>query len=130
MQLLVPGCISGKQTAGHEQTLDDADMLGAQFGPTEHPVFSAQRNDPQRPFQVVRVDRDIGVLQIDRQAGASLADVGKRLREGAAWQETLRLEVVVDPFEEAFGYGFGMGLTQGGNTPMPWCPQGVTTSAR
>jgi 5-methylcytosine-specific restriction endonuclease McrA len=52
------------QAAGHEQALDDADMLGAHFGPTEHSIFATERYDPQRTFQMVRVDPDIGVVQV------------------------------------------------------------------
>jgi hypothetical protein len=41
------------QAARHEQFLDDADMLVAQFGPTEHPIFSPERDHPKRPFDVL-----------------------------------------------------------------------------
>ena len=34
------------QPTGRNQALDDADMLGAELGPAEHPIFSTQRNWP------------------------------------------------------------------------------------
>ena len=34
------------ETAGDDQALHDADVLGSEFGPTEHPGFSAHRNCP------------------------------------------------------------------------------------
>ena len=41
------------QAAGHQQTLDDADVLGAQFGPGEQPVAPAHGDDTQCAFQMV-----------------------------------------------------------------------------
>ena len=53
------------QTAGGDQALDDADMPGTEFCPTEHPVFPALGNRTERAFEVVGVDRDIRVGQED-----------------------------------------------------------------
>jgi hypothetical protein len=52
--------IDAMQSAGHDQTLDDADVLGTEFGPAEEPGLATHRNDAQCSFQMVRVDRDIG----------------------------------------------------------------------
>ena len=48
------------QSARHEQALNDADIPGAQFGPTEQPIFAAERIHPQRTFEVIGVDLDTG----------------------------------------------------------------------
>lgn len=34
------------QPTGCDQALDDADVLGAQLGPAEHPIFPTHRNRP------------------------------------------------------------------------------------
>jgi hypothetical protein len=62
---------------------------------------------------VVGVDRDIGIVQVDGEAVTPLADVVRRFREATAWQEALRLEVFVDPLEEAFRHRLAMGLAPG-----------------
>ena len=72
------------KTAGRDQTLDDADMPGAELCPAEHPVFSTLGNRTERPFEMVGVDRDIGIGEEDLKRHASVAGVGQRLRERVA----------------------------------------------
>mgnify|MGYP006172658723 CR=1 FL=1 len=72
------------QPTGRNQALDDADMLGAELGPAEHPVFSTYGNRPQRPFEVVGIDRHIRVGQEHLQCRSSLVRVDQRLGQRVA----------------------------------------------
>ena len=69
--------IDAVKSAGGDQTLDDADVPGAQFGPTEQPVLSSHRNDAQRAFQMVGIDRHVGIGEEHFQPGPPLASVGQ-----------------------------------------------------
>ncbi len=83
------------QPAGDDQALHDADLGGAEFGPAEIPVLATHRNDPQRPFEVVGIDRDIGVGQIDLERASSFAGIGEHPGERSARQQTLRFELPI-----------------------------------
>ena len=54
------------EPTGRQQALHNADMLGAQLGPAEQPVFF-HRDDPQGGLEVVRVDRYLWVIQADSE---------------------------------------------------------------
>jgi hypothetical protein len=86
------------QSAGHQQTLHDANMSGAEFGPGEQPIAASHGDDPQGTLQMIRIDRHIRIVKVDFQPGSPFPDVGQRRQEGAARQEAIRLELFVDPF--------------------------------
>lgn len=83
--------IDAVQSAGDDQTLRDADLLGAEFGPTEVPVFSPHRNRAQPALQVVRVDRHVRIAQEDLKPEPPFSHVLQRLRERIARQQSLSL---------------------------------------
>lgn len=97
------------QAASHDQTLHDTHMLGAELRPTEIPVLAAHRYRSERALEVVRIDRNIRVLQEDLQTQATLAHVIERLRERIARRELLTLELLMDPLEECIDFGFCVG---------------------
>jgi len=99
------------QPAGGQQALHNADVLGSQLSPAEQPVLLTHRDHAQRTLKVVRVDRYLRVVQVDRQADSSLADIRQRTEEGTARQESLLVELLVDPGEEAFVDGFRLLLS-------------------
>lgn len=94
------------QPAGCQQALHNADMLGAKFGPAEQPVLLTHRDHPQGALEMVRVDRYLRVLQVDRQADPALKDIRERSKEGTARQKAPVVELLVDPREEAVEYRF------------------------
>ena len=62
--------IDAVQAAGDDEALDDADMLGAEFCPGEHPCLPPHWNCPQRPLEVIGVDGDIRIGEEDFQCPA------------------------------------------------------------
>jgi len=60
------------QAAGHQQTLDDPDLFGAELGPRKQPILAAHRYGAQRPLQVVGVDSYIRIGKIDLKRLAPL----------------------------------------------------------
>ena len=94
------------QPARDQQALHNADMFGAQLGPAEQPALLSHRGDPQGALKMVRIDRYVRVIQVNRQAGAALPDISQRAQEGAARQVSLRVERLVDPGEKALNDGF------------------------
>ena len=100
--------VDAVQSASDDQTLDDADVFGAEFGPAEEPGLATHRNDAQRPFQMVRVDRDIGVGEKYLEADTSFAHIVQSLDKGVARREALSLELLIDPFEEELDERFAV----------------------
>ena len=98
------------QPAGGQQALHNADVLGAQLSPAEQPVLFAHWDHPQGAFEVVRVDRYLRVIKIDRQPDPALTDIGQRSEKGAARQEALLVKLLVDPGEEAIEDRLGLFL--------------------
>ena len=70
------------QSAGTDQAVDDAHVLGAKFGPAEVPVFTTHGDDAQGAFEVVGVDGDVGVAEEYLKSRATIACVGQRLGQG------------------------------------------------
>src|SRR6266704_1283007 len=75
-------------------------MPGSELGPAEEPVPAAHRDRTQRALEVVRIDRHVGIVEEDLQPQASLSYIVECLGEGAARQEALALELLLDPREE------------------------------
>jgi len=89
------------EPTGRQQALDNVYMSGAKLGPAEQAVLFTHRDDPQGALEVVRVDQYLRVIHVDRQADAAFTDIRERTEEGAARQESLFIELLVDPGEEA-----------------------------
>jgi hypothetical protein len=51
------------QPAGGQQTVEDPDVLGPDLGPAEQPILSSECNRANFAFQVIRVDRHVGVFE-------------------------------------------------------------------
>ena len=66
------------QPAGCQQALHNAAMFGAQLSPAEQPVLLSHRYDPQGALEMVRIDRYLRVIQVDRQADPALPDIRER----------------------------------------------------
>lgn len=99
------------QPTGRQQALHNADVPRAQLSPAEQPVLFAHRDDPQRAFAVVRVDRYLRIVQVDRQADPTLTDIRQRTEEGTARQEAALVELLVEPGEETLEDGFRLLLS-------------------
>ena len=72
------------QTTGREQTLDDADLFGAELGPGEQPITAAHGNHSQGALEVVGVHGHIRIIQEDFQPYATLARIAECLSKGTA----------------------------------------------
>lgn len=72
------------QPARGQQALDDADVFGAQFGPCEQPIAAAHGNDAQCPLKMIRVDRHVGIVEVNLKARSPFADIGQCGQERAA----------------------------------------------
>lgn len=97
------------QSAGDDQALDDADVPGAEFGPTKKPRFSAHGDDTQRALDMVRVDRYVRVGEEYFQAHAPLSHVVECWDERTARREALSLELPLDPLEKHLDPRFAVG---------------------
>src|SRR6266853_1100007 len=84
-------------------------MPGSELGPAEEPVPAAHRDRTQRALEVVRVDRHVGIVEENLQPQASLSHIAECLGEGAARQETLALQLLLDPREEGLHSWLAMG---------------------
>ena len=100
--------IDAVQSAGDDQALDDADVLGAEFGPTEEPGLSTHRYNAQRPLQVIRVNRHIRIAEEDFEADTPLAHIIQRLDKRVRGREALALQLSIDPFEEQLDQRFAV----------------------
>lgn len=99
------------QPPGSQHALHNADVLGAQLSPAEQPVLFSHWDHPQSAFEVVRVDRYLRVIQIDRQPDPALTDVRQRSEKGAARQSALFVTLRVDPGEEVLEHRFRLFLS-------------------
>jgi hypothetical protein len=72
--------VDAVESASHDQTLDDANVLCTEFGPAKVPGLSSHRDDAQRSLQVVRVDGYIRIGEKDFEPDAPLAHI---VRQGA-----------------------------------------------
>jgi len=61
------------QLACHQQTLHDAHLPRSHFSPAEQPVAASHGNGAQRPFQRIRVDVHVRIVQVQQQTGPALA---------------------------------------------------------
>lgn len=59
---------------------------------------------------MICVDRYLRIIQIDRQPGPALTDIRQRTKEWAARQESLSVELLVDPRKKALEHGFRLFL--------------------
>ena len=101
--------IDAVQAAGNDQTLDDADMFGTEFGPAEVPVFTAHRNNAQGSLQMVGVDRHIRIGEKNLEPNASFARVVQGFDKRVRRRKILTLKLPIDPLEEQLHERFNMG---------------------
>lgn len=85
--------IDAVKSAGDDQTLDDADVLGAELAPAKKPRFATHRHHTQRPLEVVRVDGHIGVCEEDFEADTPLAHIVQGLDKWVRRREALALQL-------------------------------------
>lgn len=88
--------------------LGDADLPGAEFGPGKEPVFSTQGYWSQGTFEVVGVDRHLGVVQMKREGVAPVVRVAQGRREPVGRQQRAVLEPGLDPIEERLDMPLGV----------------------
>ena len=88
------------QATGGDQALHNADLLGAELGPAEIPVFPAHGNYPQRALQVIRIDGHVRVTQEYLELYPAIADVFQCLGKGRGRREPVLPEPLVHPVEE------------------------------
>lgn len=63
---------------GDDQAVHDPDVFGPELGPTKHPIFSTERNPPQRSFEVGMPRPElcrVAYLRTDFQSACRLTDV-------------------------------------------------------
>ena len=81
-------------------------MFCAQPSPAEQPVLLSHWDDAQGALEVLRVDRYLRIIQVNRQANPPLPDISQRAQEGTARQESLSVKLLVDPRVEALKHRF------------------------
>ena len=88
------------QSTGHDQRLDDADVLGAELCPAEVPVLAPHGDYSQCALEVIRIERHVWVAQEHFEPGSSLACVMQCGDERGLRAQAVRLELSVHPVEE------------------------------
>ena len=88
------------EPAGRDETVENAEALGADLGPTKHPILPADRNRSDRAFEVIGVDLQLWVAQVYAQSATALLRVTDRLGERVARQELDALTLTITPLEE------------------------------
>lgn len=81
--------VDAAQSAGDQQALHAADVFGAELGPAKHPRLASHRDRTQGSFQMVGVDRHLGVSEEDLQPSAPFARLRQCLGERVARQQAL-----------------------------------------
>ena len=67
-----------------DQALDDADVLGTEFGPAKKPRLSAHRDSAQTPLEMVGIERHVRLGKKHAQGMLSRAEVVQCQRERVA----------------------------------------------
>jgi len=88
------------QSEGGDSALDDAEVVGAGFGPAKQPVLPSHGYGAQRAFQVVGVDRHVEVAEEYLKSHTTTTRVGQRLGKRIARQQALAPELLCHPLEE------------------------------
>ena len=100
--------IDALEATRSQQALDDADMPGADFRPTEQPVAAAQRNGANLPLQMIGIERDIGVGQKHFEGGFAFQRIAGRLGKGIGGQEHFGNHRLFEPGKEGLDQRFGI----------------------
>jgi hypothetical protein len=74
--------VNAVEPTSHNQALHDADLFGAQLGPTKIPILSAHWNNTQRALQMVGVQRHLGVGEKYFQPQPPLTHIVESFRKG------------------------------------------------
>ena len=72
--------VDALQAAGDHETLEDAQLLSTQFGPTKQVILSPHGNNPQSTFQMVGIHWHMGITEKELQFRLPLADGVQALR--------------------------------------------------
>jgi hypothetical protein len=103
-----------------DEALHDTDVFGAEFGPTEVPIFPSHRDRAQVTLQMVGVHRYVWVGQKYFQARPSLAHIVERLGKRCGGPQAVILQAPVHPGKE----GFNVRLAVRPSMSEPWNPPG------
>ena len=88
------------QAAGRDQALQDADVMGADLGPAEHPVSAPQCDGADGALEMVGIDCDRGIGKIHAELGPALEGVAEGFGQRVARQQPLIGERVLAPAEK------------------------------
>ena len=100
--------IDAVQPAGADQALDDADVGGPDFAPAEQPVPSPHRDRAQAAFEMVRIDRHVGIAEEDFQRRAARQRIGDRLGQRMARLQIQALALGIAPLPEGAYHRFAV----------------------
>ena len=76
--------VDALESARTEEALDDAEMLGSELCPAEHPISPSYRYGSNLSFDPVRVYGHVGIFQEDLQWPLAAADIEESFGEGIA----------------------------------------------
>jgi hypothetical protein len=89
--------VNTMEAAGHDEALHDANVLRAQFSPTEIPTLPPHWDSSQRALQMVRVHGHLRVSQKYFQPRAALSHIVERLGKRCRGAQPLLLEAPIHP---------------------------------
>ncbi len=78
------------------------------LGPGEQPVPPAKWNGAQGPFQVVGVDRYLGIGEVYPEGAFTLPGIGQGRGQGTFGHQVRVVALLVDSGEEGIDQGFGV----------------------
>ena len=88
------------QPTGHDQRLDDADVLRSELRPAEVPVFASHWDNSQGPLEMVRIGRHAGICQEHLESCTPLPRVIQSVDGRAFRTQPVRLKRSIHPVEE------------------------------
>ena len=83
-----------------DEALDLANTFRSELRPTEEPVLPPHRDGAESSFEMIRVDRYIGIAEKDLEANPSGPCIVCRFGERVIRQECRRSEFFLEPLEE------------------------------
>ena len=98
--------IDALQTTRREQTVDNPHMAGADFRPTEQPVFAAQGNGPNFPLQMIGIHRHVGINQEHFEFCLPLQCILRRVAKRIGGEQDSSDHCLFEPRKEILHEGF------------------------